>query len=84
MINQQVINQLLINLLFAGLQVSKLVLSTVYCTPWRATLPSTRSVFSNLGGPENQKNGLQRPPKAIKMRSQEVPKVVKITKIMKK
>ena len=34
--------------------------------------------------PENHKNGLPRPPKVIKMRSQEVPKVVKITKILKK
>ena len=34
--------------------------------------------------PENHKNGLPRPPKVIQMRSQEVPKVVKITKILKK
>ena len=34
--------------------------------------------------PENHKNGLPRPPKVTKMRSQEVPKVVKITKIPKK
>ena len=34
--------------------------------------------------PENHKNGLPRPPKVTKMRSQEVSKVVKITKILKK
>ena len=38
-------------LLFDVLQVSNLV---VYCTPWINNLPSTRSVVSTWGGPENQ------------------------------
>ena len=85
------------NLLFAGLQVSKLVVSTVLLYPLdqQFTPHQVRSLhfgrswksvkfqcISNT--PENHKNCLPRPPKVTKMRSQEVPKVVKITKILKK
>ena len=91
MINQQLINQLLNNLLFAGLQVSKLVLSTVLLYPLvhQFTLQHPRVLkygwswksmkfqcISNT--PENHKNDLPRPPKVSKMRSQEVPEVIKI------
>ena len=41
-------------LLFDVLQVSNLVLLLVYCTPWIDNLPSTRSMLSTWGGPENQ------------------------------
>ena len=34
--------------------------------------------------PENHQNGVSRPPKVSKMRSQEVPEVIKITKMLKK
>ncbi len=97
MINQQLINQLLINLLFAGLQVSKLVLSTVLLYPLVHQFTLNQAGPLNFGWSwksvkfqcisntlENHKNGLPRPPKVTKMRSQEVPKVVKITKILKK
>ena len=95
--NQQLIYQLVINLLFAGLQVSNLGLVTVLLYPLvhQFTLHQVRCL--NLGWswksmkfqcisntPENHKTGLPRPPKVIKMRSQEVPKVVKITKLPKK
>ena len=76
MINQQLINQLLINLLFAGLQVSKLVIKTGLLYPWRITLPSTRSIVSIWGGPENQWNFNQSPihPKTTKLVSQDLQK----------
>ena len=79
MINQQLIKQLLINLLFAGLQVSKLVIVIVYCTPWTDTLPSTRSVVSIWGGPENQRNFNAYPihQEIIKLVSQDLPKCPK-------
>ena len=96
MINQQLINQLLINLLFAGLQVSKLVLSTVYCTPWCINLPSTWRVLSAWGGsgetlkfiknysnlqyPKNHQISAPRPPKVFKMRSKQVPEIIKFMK----
>ena len=49
MINQQLTNQLLINLLFADLQVSKLVLSTVYCTPLDRQFTINQVGVLNLG-----------------------------------
>ena len=97
MINQQLINQLLINLLFAGLQVSKLVLSTVLLYPLDRQFTTQHARNLNLGRswksmkfqcisntPKNHKNELPGPPKVIQMRSQEVPEVIKITKIQKK
>ena len=99
MINQQLIKQLLINLLFAGLQVSKLVLSTVYCAPWTVTLPSTWRVLSAWGGSgetlkftkissnlrysKNHQIGLPRPPKVSKMMSEWVPKMTNFMKTLK-
>ena len=95
--NQQLIHQLVINLLFAGLQVSNLGLVTVLLYPLEDHFTFHQVHALNFGRswksvkfqcisntPENHKNGLPRPPKVIKMRSQEVPKVVKITKILKK
>ena len=95
--NQQLIHQLVINLLFAGLQVSNLGLVTVLLYPldrqftinlaWSLSLGWSRKsmkfqCISNT--PENHKNGAPRPPKVTKMRSQEVPEVIKITKMLKK
>ena len=95
--NQQLIHQLVINLLFAGLQVSNLGLVTVLLYPLVHQFTTQHPGSLNFGRswksvkfqcisntPENHKNGLPRPPKVTKMRSQEVPKVVKITKILKK
>ena len=97
MINQQLINQLLINLLFAGLQVSKLVVSTVLLYPLVHQFTFHQVHCLNLGWsrksmkfhsisntPKNHQNGVSRPPKMSKMRSQEVPEVIKITKVQKK
>ena len=59
LINQQLANQLAINLLFAGLQVSKLVIVTVYCTPG-ASYYLPPGVFSQLGVvPVRQGNSLK-------------------------
>ena len=96
MINQQLIDQLLNNLLFAGLQVSKLVLSTVYCTPWCINLPSTWRVLSALGGsgetlkfikisgnlqyPKNHQINDARPSKVSKMKSKQGPEI-KVKKV---
>ena len=51
----------------------------VYCTPWMNNLPSTRSIVSTWGGPENQWNFTQSPihPKIIKMVSQDLQKCPK-------
>ena len=95
-INQQLTNQLLINLLFASLQVSKLVLRLFTVSPG-GSLYLPPGVFPQLGVvlkineilmnfqyPKNHQKLLARPPKVIKMRSQELPKVVKISKVLKK
>ena len=97
MINQQLIKQLLINLLFAGLQVSKLVIQTglLYPLDHHFTLNQVCSLnlewswksmkFQWISNTiKYHQNGLPRSPKVTKMRPQEVPKVVKITKILKK
>ena len=95
--NQQLIHQLVINLLFAGLQVSNLGLVTVLLYPLVHQFTFHQVGPLNFGWswksekfqcicntPENHKNDLQGPPKVIKMRSQEVPEVIKITRILKK
>ena len=95
--NQQLIHQLVINLLFAGLQVSNLGLVTVllyplvhqftthqvHCLKFGWSWKSMKfQCISNT--PKNHKNELPGPPKVTQMRSQEVPEVIKITKILKK
>ena len=53
--NQQLINQLVINLLFAGLQISHLgiggLIDSCVLDPWTINLPSTWRVLVILGGP---------------------------------
>ena len=95
--NQQLIHQLVINLLFAGLQVSNLGLVTVLLYPLDRQFTTHQVGALKFGWswksmkfqcisntPTNHQNGLPRPPKVSKMSSQEVPEVIKITKMLKK
>ena len=90
-------NQLVINLLFAILQVSNLGLVTVLLYPLVHQIPVHQVHALNLGGSrksmkfqsisntsENHQTGLPRPPEVSKMRSKLVPKILKFTKMSKK
>ena len=95
--NQQLINQLVIDLLFAGLQVSNLGLVTVLLYPLDRQFTTHQVHCLNLGWsrksmkfqsisntPKNHQTGLPRPPEVSKMRSELVPKIIKFTKKTKK
>ena len=95
--NQQLIHQLVINLLFAGLQVSNLGLVTVLLYPLVHQIPVHQPGALNFGWswksmkfqgisntPKNHQTGLPRPPEVSKMRSKLVPKIIKFTKKSKK
>ena len=75
-------------------------LVTCYSTPWTDNLPPTTPVHSTWGGsgetlkfikissnlqyPKNHQISIPRHPKVSKMRSKQVPKIIKFTKISKK
>ena len=63
--------------------VHQFTLNQVHCLNFGRSWKSVKfQCISNTR--ENHKNGLPRPPKVTKMRSQEVPEVIKTTKIPKK
>ena len=95
--NQQLIHQLVINLLFAGLQVSNLGLVTVLLYPLVHQFTTQHPGSLNFGWsrkskkfqsisntPKNHQTGLPRPPEVSKLRSKLVPKIIKFTKMSKK
>ena len=95
-----IFHQQVSNLVFDVLQVSNLVLLLVYCTPRINNLPPNIRVPSAWGGsgetlkfikissnlqyPKNHQIGLPRPPKVSKMRSKQVPEIIKFMKKSKK
>ena len=98
--NQQLINQLVINLLFAGLQFSHLVIGGLLDSWCRAPgqpiyLPPARvlnlgwtlkfiKISNNLQYSKNHQIGAPRLPKVSKMRSKQVPEIIKFMKKSKK